>query len=102
MNSIDQKLLENWNNTRADYPHQCLHQLVESQVERTPDSIAVSFENSSLTYRKLNNRANQLARYLQSLGVEPDALVGICVERIARHGGCIARDSQSWWSLCAS
>ncbi|NEP59574.1 MAG: amino acid adenylation domain-containing protein [Symploca sp. SIO2G7] len=81
MNLITQKLLGNWKNTQADYPNQCLHQLVESQVELTPDSIAVSFEDSSLTYRELNSKANQLARYLQTLGVEPDALVGICVER---------------------
>ena len=81
MNLIAQRLLGNWNNTQADYPNQCIHQLVESQVERTPNNIAFSFENSSLTYRELNSRANQLARYLQTLGVKPDALVGICVER---------------------
>jgi len=81
MNLIAQKLLENWNNTQADYPNQCIHQLIESQVKRTPDNIAISFDNNSLTYQELNSRANQLARYLQTLGVEPDALVGICVER---------------------
>ncbi|NEP09216.1 MAG: amino acid adenylation domain-containing protein [Symploca sp. SIO2C1] len=81
MNLIDHKLLGNWNNTQADYPNQCMHQLVDFQVERTPDSVAVSFENSSLTYRELNNRANQMARYLQTLGVGPDALVGISLKR---------------------
>jgi len=81
MNLITQNLLVNSNNTQTDDPNQCIHQLVESQVKRTPDSIAISLENISLTYRELNNRANQLACYLQTLGVEADALVGICVER---------------------
>lgn len=76
------QLLEKWNQTQADYPtHQCIHQLIESQVESTPDSIAVIFENSSLTYRELNRKANQLAHYLQKLQVGPEVLVGICMER---------------------
>jgi len=50
-------------------------------VERTPDNIAVVFEDQQLNYRELNARANQLAHYLQNLGVGPDVLVGICVER---------------------
>ncbi|MBD1815534.1 non-ribosomal peptide synthetase [Microcoleus vaginatus DQ-U2] len=58
-----------------------LHQLFESQVERTPDAVAVVFEGQQLTYRDLNCRANQLARYLQNSGVKPEVLVGICVER---------------------
>ncbi|MTJ10019.1 non-ribosomal peptide synthetase, partial [Anabaena sp. UHCC 0204] len=62
-------------------PKLCLHQLFEAQVEKTPDAVAVVFENQQLTYRELNNRANQLAHYLQKLGVEPEVLVGICVER---------------------
>lgn len=76
------QLLEKWNQTQADYPtYQCIHQLIESQVERTPDSIAVIFENSSLTYQELNRKANQLAHYLQKLQVGPEVLVGICMER---------------------
>ncbi|MEH2448292.1 MAG: amino acid adenylation domain-containing protein [Nostoc sp.] len=71
-----------WNNTQVDYPqNQCIHELFEAQVERTPDSIAVVFEDQQLTYRELNAKANQLAHYLRSLGVEPEVLVGICVER---------------------
>jgi amino acid adenylation domain-containing protein len=62
-------------------PELCLHQLFEAQVEKTPDAVAVVFENQQLTYRELNNRANQLAHYLQKLGVHPEVLVGICVER---------------------
>ncbi|MEN2383501.1 MAG: amino acid adenylation domain-containing protein [Gloeotrichia echinulata DVL01] len=77
-----QQLLVEWNNTQADYPcDKCIHQLFESQVERTPDAVAVVFENQQLTYQQLNCRANQLAYYLQSLGVGADVLVGICVER---------------------
>ncbi|HEX9244858.1 MAG TPA: amino acid adenylation domain-containing protein, partial [bacterium] len=59
----------------------CIHELFEAQVERTPEAVAVTFEDQSLTYRQLNRRANQLAHQLQSLGVGPEALVGICVER---------------------
>ncbi len=77
-----QQLLFEWNNTQADYPlDKCIHQLFEEQVERTPDNIAVVFEDQQLNYRELNARANQLAHYLQNLGVGPDVLVGICVER---------------------
>ena len=76
------QLLLEWNSTHSQYPdNYCLHQLFEKQVERTPDAIAVVFEEKRITYRELNSRANQLAHYLQSLGVEPEVLVGICVER---------------------
>ncbi|MBD0390025.1 MAG: amino acid adenylation domain-containing protein, partial [Nostoc sp. C3-bin3] len=57
------------------------HQLFEKQVEKTPDAVAVVFENEQLTYRQLNQRANQLSHYLEKLGVGPEILVGICVER---------------------
>ncbi|MEH1785598.1 MAG: non-ribosomal peptide synthase/polyketide synthase [Nostoc sp.] len=80
--SEQQQLLVEWNDTSVDYPQdKCIHQLFEEQVERTPDAVAVVFENEQLTYHELNCRANQLAHYLQSLGVSPDVLVGICVER---------------------
>ncbi|NHC37937.1 amino acid adenylation domain-containing protein [Scytonema millei VB511283] len=59
----------------------CLHHLFETQVEQTPDAIAVVFENEHLTYRELNQRANAVAHYLQQLGVKPEVLVGICMER---------------------
>ncbi|MFN6487124.1 MULTISPECIES: non-ribosomal peptide synthetase, partial [unclassified Nostoc] len=76
------QLLVEWNQTAVEYPlNKCVHQLFEEQVERTPDAVAVAFENEQLTYQQLNCRANQLAHYLQSLGVKPDVLVGICVER---------------------
>ncbi|MBD0340904.1 MAG: AMP-binding protein, partial [Microcoleus sp. Co-bin12] len=76
------QLLVEWNDTRADYSSdRCIHQLFEAQVERTPDAIAVVFEDQKLTYRELNKRANQVAHYLQKLGVKPEVLVGICTER---------------------
>ncbi|WP_353931426.1 non-ribosomal peptide synthase/polyketide synthase [Okeanomitos corallinicola TIOX110] len=77
-----QQLLIDWNQTETEYPKdKCIHQLFEEQVEKTPDAVAVVFEGKQLTYRELNNKANQLAHYLISLGVKADSLVGICVER---------------------
>jgi len=76
------QLLVEWNNTQVDYPlDKCIHQLFEEQVERNPDALAVEYEGEYLTYGELNARANQLAHYLQKLGVVPEVLVGICVER---------------------
>ena len=77
-----QQLLFEWNDTERNYPQdKCIHQLFEAQVEQTPDSIAVVFEEQELTYLELNTKANQLAHYLQTLGVKPEVIVGICVER---------------------
>jgi amino acid adenylation domain-containing protein len=76
------KLLFEWNDTARDYPTEtCLHELIEAQVKRTPDAVALVFENEALTYRELNGRANQLAHYLRKLGVGPDAVVGVLAER---------------------
>jgi non-ribosomal peptide synthetase component F len=75
------QLLVEWNNTQADYPKdQCIHQLFEAQVERNSNAIALIFEDKQLTYRELNNRSNQLAHYLQKLGIGAEVLVGICLE----------------------
>ncbi|YAG04451.1 Non-ribosomal peptide synthetase [Nostoc sp. DSM 114167] len=80
--AVEQQLLARWNNTQTAYPQDiCIHQLFETQVEKTPDAIAVVFENEQISYRELNQQANQLAHYLQSLGVGPEVLVGLCVER---------------------
>ena len=77
-----EQILEAWNNTHREYPQdKCIHQLFEKQVAKTPDGVAVVFEEQSLTYHQLNQKANQLAHYLQTLGVGPEVLVGICVER---------------------
>ncbi|MBW4514654.1 MAG: alanine racemase [Timaviella obliquedivisa GSE-PSE-MK23-08B] len=58
-----------------------IHQLVETQALKTPDAVAIVFKEQQLTYCELNQKANQLAHYLQTLGVKPDVLVGVCVER---------------------
>ena len=76
------RLLVEWNQTEADYPRDlCVHELFERQVEQTPDAIAVVFDERHLTYRELNSRSNQLAHYLRKLGVGPEVLVGLCVDR---------------------
>ena len=76
------QLLVEWNDTAADYPQcQCIHQLFEAQVEQTPEAIAVVFAHEQVTYGELNRRANQLAHHLRALGVGPEVLVGLCVER---------------------
>ncbi|NEO31125.1 MAG: amino acid adenylation domain-containing protein [Symploca sp. SIO3C6] len=78
----EQQLLSEWNQTQVPYPKDiCIHQLFEAQVEKTPDAVAVVFEDQQLTYRELNQQANQLAHYLKKLGAKPEVLVGICVER---------------------
>ncbi|MDJ0508250.1 MAG: amino acid adenylation domain-containing protein [Crocosphaera sp.] len=76
------QLLVEWNQTYKDYTQdKCTHELFEEQVEKTPNAIAVVFEGKELTYKELNNRATDLAKYIQKLGVGPEVLVGICVER---------------------
>ncbi|MCI5131178.1 MAG: amino acid adenylation domain-containing protein, partial [Candidatus Electrothrix sp. EH2] len=74
--------LQTWNDTAVDFPkNQTVADLFEEQVEKTPENIAVVFEEQELTYRALNRRANQVAHALIERGVQPDTLVGICVER---------------------
>ncbi len=82
------QLVVEWNNTQTNYPQdKCIHQLFEEQSWRTSEAVAVVFADvetrhvASLTYQELNCRANQLAHHLQTLGVGPEVLVGICVER---------------------
>lgn len=77
-----QQMLEDWNHTQRDYPQsECFPQLFEAQVERTPDAVAVSMGPKTLPYGQLNARANQLARYLQTLGAKPGTTVGIGLDR---------------------
>ncbi|NEP63480.1 MAG: amino acid adenylation domain-containing protein, partial [Symploca sp. SIO2G7] len=77
-----QKLLFEFNQTQINYSlDKCIHHLFEKQVEKTPNNTAVVFEDQQLTYSELNARANQLAHYLQKRGVEPEVIVGLCVER---------------------
>ena len=76
------QLLGEWNDSSLAYPQDTgIHQLFEAQVARTPDAVAVVFEDQELTYRELNIRANQVAHHLQALGVGPEVLVGLHVER---------------------
>jgi amino acid adenylation domain-containing protein len=81
--SEGEKLLVEWNDTAAEFSDDAsVHELFEAQVARTPDAIAAEFAGEQLTYRELNARANQLARYLGRQGVGPEVLVGVCVERL--------------------
>ncbi|UVT18660.1 MAG: amino acid adenylation domain-containing protein [Nitrospira sp.] len=76
------QMLQDWNCTQQDYPQsECFPQLFECQAERTPDAVALSMGQKALRYGELNARANQLARYLQTLGVRPGVTVGIGLER---------------------
>ncbi|HEY2913495.1 MAG TPA: amino acid adenylation domain-containing protein, partial [Candidatus Angelobacter sp.] len=92
------QLLVEWNTPASYSSHECVHELFEEQVRRRPQGVAVVFEGEQLTYAELNARANQLAHYLRKLGVKPDSLVGLCVERslemvvgllaVLKAGGC--------------
>src|SRR5262249_4031348 len=76
------QLLTEWNDTSKEYRlEKSIPELFEEQVGRRPEAWAVSCEGTQLTYRELNERANQFAHYLKKLGVGPDQMVGICMER---------------------
>jgi amino acid adenylation domain-containing protein len=71
-----------WNQTTKAYPEdQCVHQLFERRMELTPEGVAVVSDEGCLSYGELNRRANQLARYLRGLGVGPESVIGVCLER---------------------
>jgi natural product biosynthesis luciferase-like monooxygenase protein len=77
-----QRMLVEWNATAMDYPREkCLHELFAEQVARTPDAIALVFDEDALTYAELDRRAVQLAMQLRGFEVGPDVIVGVCVER---------------------
>lgn len=76
-----QQVLYGWNDTGAEFPDACAHELFEQQVARDPDAIAVIGGGKSLSYRELNERANQVAHYLRKLGVGAESLVGVCLHR---------------------
>ncbi|MFO0327667.1 MAG: MupA/Atu3671 family FMN-dependent luciferase-like monooxygenase [Gemmatimonadota bacterium] len=75
------RVLREWNATAVNVPPACIHQLIEAQVRRTPDAIALHALDGSVTYRELDRRANRLARLLQQAGVGPDQPVGLCLPR---------------------
>ncbi len=80
--SLRRHVVAEFNNTAHAYPYdKCVHELFEAQVERTPSAIAVVADDRQLTYAELNERANQLARFLRRFGIGPDSLVGLCVDR---------------------
>jgi len=77
-----QRILHDWNKTETEYPKdKCMHQLFEEQVQKTPEAVAVVYEDKNLTYRELNEQANRLAHHLIGLGIGPDSRVAIGVER---------------------
>jgi len=76
------QLLERWNDTASDYPRNlCVHQVFEQEAARRPDAVAVRFADEQLTYRQLNERANQIAHRLRKLGVGPEVMVGTLLDR---------------------
>lgn len=70
-----------WNSTAASYPERCLHELYTEQALRTPDAVALIFNDEHITYRDLEERANHLAWELRKLGAGPDTIVGLCLNR---------------------
>ena len=77
-----QRLVVEWNDTKSPFPRQhCIHELFEAQAARTPEQIAVVSEQETLSYGELNARANQWAHYLRRMGVGPEVLVGLMLER---------------------
>jgi amino acid adenylation domain-containing protein len=79
---LSKVVLDTWNDTAREYPRdRCIQELFEEQVERTPDAVALVFEDVTIGYSALNIRANRLAHHLISIGVEPDMLVAVCMER---------------------
>lgn len=76
-----QTLLVEWNQTTTQFPEDCIHRMFEEQMNLRPERTAVTYEDQKLTYVELNARANQLAGHLRSLGVGPETVVGICIER---------------------
>ena len=77
-----EQILVEWNKTRRPYPEdRCVHELFQEQSSRTPDRVALVCNGQQLSYRELDRRTNQLAAYLQALGVGPEVVVGLCLER---------------------
>ncbi len=82
LTEMEQHQIAAWNATQQNYPRDaCVPQLVARQAAATPEAVALAAGDQTCTYRELNRRANQVAQYLQTLGVQPGVLVGLCVER---------------------
>ena len=92
-----QQVLYGWNQTATDVDLICVHEAIAAQVAKTPDAVALICDNQSLTYAALDARANRVAHVLVDMGVGPDTLVGLCLNRsldlvvppinIKKHGG---------------
>jgi amino acid adenylation domain-containing protein len=77
-----EQILVEWNRTETEYPRQrCVHELFTEQATRRRDAVAVVYDNQKLSYRELDQQTNQLANYLRTIGVGPETLVGICMDR---------------------
>ncbi len=76
-----EQILVEWNRTSQPFPQSTVHELFEAQARKTPEAVAVEFEGTPLHYRELNERANQLAHYLRKMGVGPETLVAVAMER---------------------
>jgi len=82
LSAVEREQFAEWNRTETEYPRElCMHELVEAQAARTPNANAVEHGSLSLSYRELNQRANQLAHFLQKRGIGPESKVGICLRR---------------------
>jgi amino acid adenylation domain-containing protein len=82
LTAIERQQVAKWNASQQDYPrNRCIHQIVSKCASTTPDAVALVAGDQMLSYGQLNQRANQLAHYLQALGVRPNVLVGLCIER---------------------
>jgi len=78
----ERQVVTQWNETEAEYPREaCIHELFAEQAQQRPDAVAVIDAAGQISYGELNQRANQVANHLQALGVGPEVVVGICVER---------------------
>lgn len=75
------RLLVEWNATAQSFPSGCVHEFISVQAAKTPNAIAIEFDQDQITYQELEQRSNQLARYLQAKGVQSESLVGICMPR---------------------
>ena len=92
-----------WNRTEADFPQdKCIHEMFGEQVARSPNAPALLFENEYVSYAELNRRSNQLAHYLGSLGVGPDALVAVCAERSVEMVVALLAIVKAGGSVCAA
>ena len=97
------QVLEEWNETEAEYPKEkCVHELFEEQVEKTPEAVAVVYEDEQLSYGELNRRANQLAHHLRESGGGAGCASGDLRGAELGDGGGAAGDAQGGRRLCAA